>query len=102
MLALLKTVAGMLQNQGRSSDTTAPILWKGKLMNLNCPFCGGQTKVTETRGNTKVVLRRRKCLSCGRPSYTEETLILDYEEGAKRLQRIKRETYPKYPENSQK
>lgn len=63
-------------------------------MNLNCPYCGGQTKVTETRGNTKVILRRRKCLTCDCPSYTEELLILDPDEGSDRLQRLRKELYP--------
>lgn len=71
-------------------------------MNLNCPFCGGQTRIMETRGNTKVVLRRRKCLSCDRLSYTEENIILDYDVGAQRMMRMKKDLYPKYPKNSQK
>lgn len=62
-------------------------------MNINCPYCGDQTSVTETRGDTKVVLRRRKCLGCNKSIYTEEYILNDSKEAASRLYKMKGEIY---------
>lgn len=40
---------------------------------MNCPKCGGNTKVTDSRSDSKSVHRRRKCILCGNVFYTAET-----------------------------
>lgn len=51
---------------------------------MTCLYCGGKTKVVESRNSVEEVIRRRKCLECGKLLYTAERDI-DYKEGAKLL-----------------
>lgn len=51
---------------------------------MTCLYCGGSTKVIESRSSTEEVIRRRKCLDCGKLFYTAERDI-DYKEGVKLL-----------------
>lgn len=39
---------------------------------MQCQKCGGKTKVTDSRADSKVVVRVRKCCSCGEKVYTTE------------------------------
>lgn len=32
---------------------------------MTCPVCGGNTKITDSRGNVESVRRRRECRECG-------------------------------------
>jgi transcriptional regulator NrdR family protein len=50
---------------------------------MTCLYCGGPTKVIESRGSSEEVIRRRKCLKCRKLFYTAERDI-SYNEG-KRL-----------------
>jgi len=45
-----------------------------------CPMCGGKSFVTTTR----VEVRRRKCMDCKRPFYTQE-VVLKPQNGQKNL-----------------
>ena len=40
---------------------------------MNCPVCGGDTKVVYTVSEPCYVLRERKCLKCGNKFYTSES-----------------------------
>lgn len=37
-----------------------------------CPNCGGKTKVKESRADSDVIYRRRRCIDCNYIFYTEE------------------------------
>lgn len=39
---------------------------------MNCPECGEKTKVLDTRKLTKIVVRVRKCATCGKVFETVE------------------------------
>lgn len=42
----------------------------------NCPVCGRETKVTDSRPDEKSnVIRHRECLNCKRRFVTKETLL---------------------------
>lgn len=41
---------------------------------MKCPFCNGETKVTDKRGAAEANRRRRECLSCGKRFTTYERL----------------------------
>lgn len=45
---------------------------------MMCPYCGGDSKVVETRCDGRQI-RRRKCKDCRRLFYTLETACEDYE-----------------------
>ncbi len=49
-----------------------------------CPLCGGNTFVTETR----IEVRRRKCMDCKRPFHTQE-LVLEPQKGQRSLFHIR-------------
>lgn len=68
-------------------------------MNIHCPYCGGQTGVTDSRGDGVIVLRRRKCLSCNQSLYTEERVMKEWEEGATRLYKLKKKIEEEEDEN---
>ena len=55
---------------------------------MNCPYCGEATKVMETGTGQDEIIRRRKCLSCGKLFHTVERDI-DYKEGSKLLREYK-------------
>lgn len=40
-----------------------------------CPYCGGVTRVNESRPVNDQVIRRRVCLSCKTYFYTGESLL---------------------------
>jgi len=40
---------------------------------MNCPFCGGPTKIINTEKRDRRVVRVRKCLCCGAAETTDET-----------------------------
>lgn len=42
---------------------------------MNCPDCGGMTKVIESRRNEDGMRRRRECLSCQLRLTTMETVV---------------------------
>lgn len=46
---------------------------------MMCPYCGGDSKVVETRCDGRQI-RRRKCLDCCKLFYTLET-VCDYADG---------------------
>lgn len=50
---------------------------------MTCPVCGGETKITDSRGEVDAVRRRRECCECG---HRFSTLELD----ADMYQRFKR------------
>ena len=39
---------------------------------MNCPVCGGETKVTYTDRYENVIVRVRKCVKCGAIEMTDE------------------------------
>jgi len=39
---------------------------------MNCPFCGGPTKIIDTEKRDRKVIRVRKCLRCGAAETTDE------------------------------
>ena len=39
---------------------------------MTCVYCGGKTKVTDCASSSDEVIRRRKCLDCGKVFYTAE------------------------------
>jgi transcriptional regulator NrdR family protein len=39
---------------------------------MKCPECGGKTTVADSTRSDDEVMRKRKCLSCGRFTYTIE------------------------------
>lgn len=39
---------------------------------MKCPECGGKTTVADSSRSDDEVMRKRKCLSCGRFTYTIE------------------------------
>lgn len=43
---------------------------------MNCPKCGGKTKVVDTGNDDKRVYRRRECVVCKHRIYTTE-LVMD-------------------------
>ena len=47
---------------------------------MACIFCGGSTKVVDSRTPLKHVLRRRKCRKCGREFRTIEISIREWTE----------------------
>lgn len=46
---------------------------------MNCPYCGEDTKVVDCRRNGETVVRRRKCLVCGKTFKTKEVTITNKE-----------------------
>ena len=67
-----------------------------------CPKCKGKTYVMDTRGERRV-LRRRKCKDCGKLWFTLEEVI-DYNEGLMRYQAhayVKRHEKDKRHEDSE-
>lgn len=47
---------------------------------MNCPYCGGQTHVLESREYQDSVIRWRECKACGRDCYTKE-IHMNYDVG---------------------
>ena len=41
---------------------------------MRCPYCNGKLIVQDTRKAGEEVLRRRRCLSCQRNTYTYESI----------------------------
>lgn len=41
---------------------------------MDCPFCGGKTRVTDKRGSPEGVRRRRECLKCKKRFTTYEKI----------------------------
>ena len=41
---------------------------------MRCPYCNGRLIVQDTRKAGEEVLRRRRCLSCHRNTYTYESI----------------------------
>lgn len=39
---------------------------------MDCPACGGKTRVVDSWGRNKQVLRKRKCVKCGETFETRE------------------------------
>ena len=39
---------------------------------MNCPFCGGPTKIIDTEKCDRKVIRVRKCMRCGAAETTDE------------------------------
>lgn len=39
---------------------------------MNCPVCGGPTKVADTRSHDDHICRTRRCLDCDHHFYTVE------------------------------
>jgi transcriptional regulator NrdR family protein len=39
---------------------------------MTCLYCGGKTKVMDSASSTEEVVRRRKCLECGKLFFTVE------------------------------
>ena len=39
---------------------------------MNCPVCGGPTKVADTRSHEDHICRTRRCLDCDHHFYTVE------------------------------
>ena len=44
-------------------------------LTMECPYCSNKTKVTDKRGSTYGVRRRRECLKCKRRFTTHEEII---------------------------
>lgn len=40
---------------------------------MNCPYCGGPTKIIDTEKRDRQVTRVRKCLQCGAAETTDES-----------------------------
>lgn len=55
---------------------------------MTCLYCGGKTKVIDCATSPEEVIRRRKCLECGKVFYTAERDI-SLNEGPKLLQEYK-------------
>jgi transcriptional regulator NrdR family protein len=55
---------------------------------MTCLYCGGKTKVIDTGRSTEEVIRRRKCLECGKLFFTAERDI-SYNEGRRLLEEYK-------------
>lgn len=48
-------------------------------MKVHCPKCDNKTLVVESRIVDDVVVRKRKCKTCGDVFYTEEIEVLNHE-----------------------
>lgn len=59
---------------------------------MTCPKCFGKTTVVESVHDVDTMLRRRKCLECGRFFYTTETDI-DFAEGDERIRYLRNQRY---------
>ena len=57
---------------------------------MECPACGGKSKVIDSRKVEMNVFRTRKCIDCSHILYTEETSI-SLEEADVYMAAIKRE-----------
>jgi len=56
---------------------------------MTCLCCGGKTKVMDSGSSTEEVIRRRKCLECGKLFFTAERDI-SLNEGRKLLEEYKK------------
>ena len=65
---------------------------------MTCPFCGGKAKVVDSASNTEEVVRKRKCLDCGKLNFTTERDI----EAWKGADFINEYKYKKYRELKQR
>lgn len=43
--------------------------------NMTCPYCGGKSRVVDTRHNPDCTIRRYRCTECHSRFYTEESDI---------------------------
>lgn len=48
-------------------------------MKMYCPECNNRTTVVESRVVDDVVVRKRKCKTCGGVFYTEEIEVLNHD-----------------------
>ena len=58
---------------------------------MDCPVCGGMTRVIDSVSDCESVYRRRRCLKCDYRFFTTET-----ESDNKDFNRLKKEAWEKY------
>jgi len=52
---------------------------------MNCPICGSDTRVINSRLSENIVRRRRQCKSCGYKFWTYEILEAEYFEDKRKI-----------------
>lgn len=52
---------------------------------MNCPVCGSVTRVADTRSDSEIVARKRKCILCHYVFYTTECEERDSKQEFNRL-----------------
>lgn len=56
---------------------------------MTCPICGGDTKITDSRGNVESVRRRRECIDC-RHRFTTIEMEVDLQQNLEKAKEGKR------------
>lgn len=55
---------------------------------MDCPKCGYASRVIDSRSESYIVLRRRKCLACEKLFFTTEVELEDSKANFNRLSRM--------------
>lgn len=64
-----------------------------------CHYCGANTKIVDGASDTEEIVRKRKCLNCGKFSYTIEQYFPSWEganfinENRYKIYRIKKKSF---------